>query len=260
METILFELKEGLLIALRAIRSNKVRSILTMLGIVIGITSVVLMTTAIKGINNSFEKGISSLGTDVLYISKWAWFNNTEWWKIRNRKNITMEDYEKFKEFAKEPIAVAPVVNSRKSVKYNDRTVDNVFLTGSNADYVKTTNFTFDLGRFYSENEGKASRNVAVLGSEIAKNLFPRGDALDKEIKIGNENFKVVGVLTEQGSFILGPFNPDNQVYIPIGCVFKYFMSRRSNSDYNKCARIKPCNRCSDQRRSERRNEEGKGT
>jgi len=230
METILFELKEGLLIALRAIRSNKVRSILTMLGIVIGITSVVLMTTAIKGINNSFEKGISSLGTDVLYISKWAWFNNTEWWKIRNRKNITMEDYQKFKELAKEPIAVAPVVNSRKSVKYNDRTVDNVFLTGSNADYVKTTNFTFDLGRFYSENEGKASRNVVVLGSEISKNLFPRGDALDKEIKIGNENFKVVGVLTEQGSFILGPFNPDNQVYIPIGCVFKYFMSRRSNS------------------------------
>lgn len=230
MDTILFELKEGMLIALRAIRSNKIRSILTMLGIVIGITSVVLMTTAIKGINNSFEKGISALGSDVLYVSKWAWFNNTEWWKIRNRDNITMEDYEKFKELAKTPLAVAPVVNSNKSVKYQDRTVDNVFLTGSNSDYVKTTNFTFDLGRFYSDIESKSSRNVAVLGSEVSKTLFPRGDALDKEIKIGNENFKVVGVLAEQGSFILGPFNPDNQVYVPIGCVFKYFMSRHSNS------------------------------
>ena len=230
MDIILFELKEGLFIALRAIRSNKVRSILTMLGIVIGITSVVLMTTAIKGINNSFQNGISALGSDVLYVGKWPWFGNTEWWKIRNRRNLTMEDYEKFKELAKLPIAVAPAVSSNKTIKYKDRTVDNVFLTGSNGDYVKTTNFTFALGRFFSDMESKSSRNVAVLGSEIAKNLFPRGDALDKEIKIGNENFKVVGVLTEQGSFLLGPFNPDNQVYVPIGCIFKYFMSRRSNS------------------------------
>ncbi|MGA8263179.1 MAG: ABC transporter permease, partial [Ignavibacteriaceae bacterium] len=83
MDIILFELKEGLFIALRAIRSNKVRSILTMLGIVIGITSVVLMTTAINGIDNSFKKGISALGSDVLYVGKWPWFGNTEWWKVR---------------------------------------------------------------------------------------------------------------------------------------------------------------------------------
>ena len=230
MNNFFFELKEGMLIALRAIRSNKIRSILTMLGIVIGITSVVLMTTAISGINNAFEKGISALGSDVLYVNKRPWFQNVDWWKIRNRKNITMEDFEKFKELAKLPQAVAPVVNSNRTVKYQDRRVDGVFLTGSTADYVKTTNFTFDQGRFFTETEGKASRNVVVIGSEIAKNLFPMGNALDKEIKIGNENFKVVGVLAEQGSFILGPFNPDNQVYLPIGSVFKYFMSRWSSS------------------------------
>ena len=88
MRNILFELKEGLLIALRAIRANKIRSALTMLGIFIGITVVVLMSTAIKGIDNSFQKGISALGTDVLYIDKWAWFTNQEWWKLRNRRNI----------------------------------------------------------------------------------------------------------------------------------------------------------------------------
>jgi putative ABC transport system permease protein len=226
MRYVLFEIKEGLLIAFRALKSNKVRTSLTMLGIFIGITVVVLMSTAIKGIDNSFQDGISALGSDVLYIDKWAWFSNEDWWKLRNRKNIDMEDYERFKELAQLPIAVAPVINSRQTVKYQDRRVEDVFLNGSSSDYVKTTNFTFDQGRFYSEVESNASRQVAVIGSEISKNLFPRGDALDKTIKIGGTNFKIVGVLAEQGSFILGPFNPDNQVFIPIGTIFKNFIAQ----------------------------------
>jgi len=226
MRYILFEFKEGLLIALRALRANKVRTSLTMLGIFIGITVVVLMSTAIKGIDNSFQDGISALGSDVLYVDKWAWFSNEDWWRLRNRRSIDMADYEKFKELARLPIAVAPVINSRQTVKVGERRVENVFLNGSNSDYVKTTNFTFDQGRFYNEVESNASRQVAVIGSEVATKLFPRGDALDKTIKIGGANFKIVGVLEEQGSIILGPFNPDNQVFIPIGTIFKNFVAR----------------------------------
>ncbi|QQS34563.1 MAG: ABC transporter permease [Ignavibacteriales bacterium] len=226
MRHIGFEIRESIMIALRAIRANKIRSALTMLGIVIGVTSVVVMTTAIKGIDNSFQNGISALGSDVLYIDKWAWFSNEEWWKLRNRRNIKMEDFERFKEMARLPLATAPVINSRQTIKFGDRRVESVFLNGSTADYVKTTNFTFDLGRFYSEIESKGSRYVAVIGSEISKNLFPRGDALDKTIKIGGVNFKVVGVLAEQGSFILGSFNPDNQVFVPIGTIFKNFLGQ----------------------------------
>ncbi|WP_304040986.1 ABC transporter permease [Ignavibacterium album] len=218
------------MIALRAIASNKIRAMLTMLGIFIGVTVVVTMSTAIKGIDNSFQQGISSLGSDVLYIDKWAWFSNVEWWKMRNRKNITMEEFEKFKNLAKLPVAVAPVINSVQTVKYQERRVENVFINGSNADYVKTTNFTFAEGRFYSEIESNSSRQVAVIGSEIAKKLFPNLSALDKTIKIGGENFRVVGVLAEQGSFILGPWNPDNQVYVPIGTIFKNFASNRWRS------------------------------
>ena len=226
MSPIFFELREGLAIAWRAIRANKIRAALTMLGIFIGITAVVLMSTAIKGIDNSIQNGVSALGSDVLYIDKWAWFSNNDWWTMRNRRNIDMEDFHRFKELAKLPLAVAPVTNSVQTIKYGDRKVETVFLNGSNADYVKTTNFDFDLGRFYSEVESDGARNVAVLGSEISNKLFPRGDALDKTIKIGPVNFKVVGVLTEQGSTLLGAFNPDNQVFIPIGTIFKNFKSR----------------------------------
>ncbi|HMU41691.1 MAG TPA: ABC transporter permease [Ignavibacteriaceae bacterium] len=230
MSNFLFELKEGLLIALRAIRSNKVRAILTMLGIFIGITVVVLMSTAIKGIDNSFQNGISALGSDVLYIDKWAWFGNVDWWKLRNRKNLDMDDFNKFKEMANLPLAVAPVLNTQQTIKFGDRRVESANCNGSNADYVMTTNFSFAQGRFYSDIESEGSRNVAVIGSEIAKTLFPLGDALDKTIKVGPQNFKVVGVLTEQGSFILGPWNPDNQVFVPIGTIFKYFMNETFGS------------------------------
>lgn len=230
MNNFLYEIKEGMLIALRAIRANKVRAVLTMLGIVIGVTSVVLMSTAIKGIDNSFQKGMSALGSDVLYIDKWAWFSDVEWWKIRNRPPIKMEDYEKFKELAKLPAATAPVTVTRQTVKFSDKRIDNVFITGSNADYVKTTNFDFDLGRFYSEIEGNGGRQVAVIGSEVAKNLFENQSPLNKSIKIGGHTFTVIGVLKEQGSFILGSFNPDNQVYVPIGTIFKHWLSASFNT------------------------------
>ena len=230
MRNFLLELREGLFISLRALRANKIRAALTMLGIFIGITVVVLMSTAIKGIDNSFQKGISALGSDVLYIDKWAWFSNTDWWLMRNRKNIEMKEFNKFKQMAKLPLAVAPVMSSRQTIKFGEKRVESVFLNGSSSDYVKTTNFTFEHGRFYSEIESNSSRQVAVVGSEIAKNLFPRGNAMDKIIKIGGKNYKVVGVLDEQGSIILGPFNPDNQVFVPIGTIFKNFRARRHGS------------------------------
>lgn len=230
MKNFLFELKEGLMISFRAIRANKARSVLTTLGIVIGVTSVILMSTAIKGIDIAFEKGISSLGSDVLYIDKWAWFSNEEWWKIRNRKNLTMEDYNRFKSMAKMPIAVAPSVWSNRIIKYNDVTLENVFIVGTTSEYVNTTNFNFESGRFFSDIESNSSRYVVVLGSDIAKELFPIGNALDNYVRIGGFNFKVVGVLSEVGSIILGNFNPDKQVFLPIGVVFKHFQAQQHRS------------------------------
>lgn len=230
MKNFFYELKEGLMISFRAIRANKARSVLTTLGIVIGVTSVILMSTAIKGIDIAFEKGISSLGSDVLYIDKWAWFSNEEWWKIRNRKNLTMEHYQKFKDMAVTPAAVAPSVWSNRIIKYNELSLENVFIVGTTSEYVNTTNFNFETGRFFSDIESNSSRYVVVLGSDIAKEIFPLGDAVDKYIRIGGFNFKVVGVLTEIGSFILGNFNPDKQVFIPIGVVFKHFQGGRYRS------------------------------
>lgn len=226
MSPILFELKEGLAISLRAIRANKARAILTTLGIVIGITSVVLMSTAIKGIDNAFQTGVSSLGSDNLYIDKWEWFNNDiPWWELRNRKNLRLDDYEKYRELAQLPAAIAPTVWSNQTVKYKDRTVELIMVQGTNHDYINTTNLTFNEGRFFNEYESNGGRQVVVIGFEIAKNLFPRGNALGEDVKIRGHKFKVVGILSEQGSWVMGQFNPDKQIFMPIQNVFKYFQN-----------------------------------
>jgi len=230
VNTFFYELKEGLVIAFTAVKANKVRTLLTTLGIVIGVTSVVLMSTAIKGIDGAFQRGISSLGSDVIHIDKWEWFSNVDWWKIRKRPNITMEDYEKYKKLARLPVAVAPTIWSNETIKKDELSMENVFVSGSTAEYLATTNFTFQSGRFYTDVEGKASRYVAVLGSEIEKNLFPQGNSLGNTVKIGGLDFKVVGVLNEQGSFILGNFNPDKQVFVPIGVLFKHFVNSNFRS------------------------------
>ena len=231
MNNFLFELKEGLLISLRAIRANKVRAILTTLGIVIGIASVVLMSTAIKGIDNAFQKGVASLGSDNLYIDKWEWFNNDiPWWEMRNRRNLSLDEYNKYKDLAKLPTATAPTVWSNQTIKYRERSVEFIILQGTNEEYIKTTNLSFSEGRFFNEIESNGGREVVVLGSEVAKKLFPRGGALDQTVKIKGHKFKVVGVLLEQGSWVMGNFNPDNQAFLPIQNVFKYFQSENLRS------------------------------
>ncbi|MCX6149768.1 MAG: ABC transporter permease [Ignavibacteriales bacterium] len=230
MKNFIYELKEGLIISLRALRANKIRAALTTLGIFIGVTSVVLMSTAIKGIDGAFERGISSMGSDNLYIDKWAWFSDNEWWKIRNRKNLTMAEYEKFKEMAKLPVAVAPTLWSIQNLKNGAQKSNGVVVNGSTSEYLATTNFTFNEGRFFNDLESKGSRNVAVLGSDVAKNLFQNTNAVDRTIKVGSVNYRVVGVLAEQGSFIMGAWNPDKQVFVPIGTLFKYFMSENFRS------------------------------
>ena len=133
MSKYIFELKEGLLIAVKALRANKTRAMLTTLGIVIGICSVALMATVINGIDIAFEKGISSLGSDNLYIDKWSWFSNEEFWKMRNRKNLKLSDYEKYKDLAQLPIAIAPTLWNIKKVQFEDNYIEGALVTGTTA-------------------------------------------------------------------------------------------------------------------------------
>jgi len=229
MKFVFDEFKEGMAIAFAAIRANKMRSVLTTLGIVIGIVSVTLMGTAIEGLNRAFNKSIAALGSDVLYIQKWPWGDRgDDWWLIKNRKDVRIKqakDIEKYSEFAK---AVNPATGTMRNVRYGQKLVEGVIVVGTGADLLETSGATVAFGRFFTRIEAEGGRPVCSIGSEVAANLFPNENPIGKIIKIGGYAYHVLGVFDKQGSF-LGLQSLDNRVYIPINRFFREFMSRRSD-------------------------------
>jgi len=226
MRYALGEFREGLLIAFNAIRANKMRSVLTALGIIIGIVSVTLMGTAIEGLNRAFNKSIAAIGADVLYVQKWPWGGNEEWWKIRNRRDIRMQQAKVLQKQAELARAVSPAAGTRRQAKYGRTVLENVVIVGTNDEFPTTMGVNLAFGRFFTESESDGGRPVCTIGSEVAANLFPNESPLGKTIKLGNGNYRIVGVLDKQGS-ILGMESLDNRAYIPINRFFKDYGNRR---------------------------------
>lgn len=222
----LLDLKEGLLIAFGAIRANKMRSILTALGIFIGILSVTLMGTAIEGLDRAFNKSISAIGADVLYVQKWPWGGGQDWWTIRNRKDIRIEHSRAIERSAELVSGVSPIIGTARNVKYGRKLMENAIIVGTDEEFTTTSNVNVTLGRFLTALEVSGGRPICVLGSEIAEGLFPAETPLGKTVKVGGYPYKVVGVLEKQGSF-LGLQSLDNRVYVPINRFFKEFRSFR---------------------------------
>ncbi len=229
MKNFFVELKEGVLISLRAIRVNKMRSVLTTLGIIIGIVAVTTMSTAIVGLREAFISSISTFGSDVLYIDKFEWFGGEDWRFYRNRKDITYEQYESLKEIYTGYEAIAP--NKRtfgRTIKYQERSVEATLIYGTTEDYLITGNAIPADGRFFNELEVQASRRVCVVGQDIAEGLFPNENAVGKDIKINGLPLKIVGVLEKQGSGFLGSFSLDGQIIMPLK-VFERIFGDRGN-------------------------------
>jgi putative ABC transport system permease protein len=211
------ELKEGLGISWGAIRANKMRSVLTTLGIVIGIVTVTLMGTAIEGLNSSFMQSISFIGADVLYVQRFDWTSHSheDWMRMQKRRIITLAQATALEKQLGLAQAVAPVAETEQRVQYKKRRSDNVNIIGSTDQFFSTCGLTLGQGRFLAGPEIDGGRPVCVIGSTVATNLFPHESALGNKITVGQRNFEVVGVLDKQGSFLDGG-SIDNQVIIPL--------------------------------------------
>jgi putative ABC transport system permease protein len=213
----LTELVEGLRISWGAIRANKLRSILTTLGIVIGIVTVTLMGTAIEGLNNSFTKAISSVGADVLYVQRFSWFIDSweEWIKSEKRREITLTQVRALTKQMKLAQAIAPSVETRQPVKYKNRHSNGVKVIGTTEDFHLTKGVPIVEGRFLLPSEVDGGRPVCVIGFDVATNLFVLESPIGKKLRIGPNAVEVVGVFEKQGDFF-GEFSVDNAVVIPI--------------------------------------------
>ncbi len=197
------ELREGLAISWSAIRANKLRSVLTTLGIVIGIVTVTLMGTAIEGINRSFLNNISSIGADVLYVERVNWFVQTrqEWFDDMKRPAVSPDDVDAIQREMTMAEAVAPVAEEQASVKYKRHGSSSAPVIGTTEQFETTGGLTLSDGRFLTAAECDGGRPVCVIGSVLATNLFQREPPIGQKIFVSGDPFQVVGVLDKVGGF-----------------------------------------------------------
>ena len=215
---------ENFKISLSSVVANKTRSVLTALGIIIGVLSVTIMGTLISGLDKSFESSMSWLGKDILHISRYEWFGDMEWWEVTNRPRMLPDYVEKIRERSKYALAVAPVMQRGASLAYEEKeTRTNIF--GTNEEYMETISTNIALGRFFTRNEDRSGSRVTVIGDGLKEAFFGEQDPIGQYIKIDNVKFRVIGVLEKQGKF-LGLFSVDKQAVLPFGA-YKRIFSRR---------------------------------
>jgi putative ABC transport system permease protein len=227
MSRLLLEITESFRIAFAQIRANKLRSALTALGVIIGIVAVSLMGTAIKGIDAGVDRSLSGFGDDLLYVTKWPWSDRQEWWRYRNRKPIKVEYAQRINEWIAEHPGGAikraiPAAERMSSVVRGEYRVNMIYTLGTTEDYARVIRSDMTAGRFFSDLEAEAGRNVCVIGYDIADALFPNEEAVGRTIRIRGQNLEVVGVAARQGSF-LGLWSWDSMVVLPLNTFRRYF-------------------------------------
>jgi len=224
-------LKEIFAMAFDSLKTHKLRSFLTLLGIMIGVMTVIGMVSIIQGLNKSFLSELEAAGSDLIIIQKYEAVQMGEMSEeMRKRKDLTWEDAKAIEQGAPLVHAVAANINSNIfdeiPVKYRNISSDNTLILGSNEKFQVVYNIYLPKeGRFLTESEITHSSRAAMLGFETAETLFPHTSAVGKEIRIGPEKFTVVGVLNKRGQ-MFGQ-SRDNFAAIPITTFMKYF-------DYDK--------------------------
>ena len=213
---------EGIIIALRSLVANKLRSILTLIGVIIGVMTVIAVVSIISGMNRYVEAEISSMGSTTFLIRKFGIITSQEeWLEQRKRKNLTLEDMEVIEENCPDCWKVGAEAFTWRKVKYKNKHLSDITVVGSTANIIEIANHDIYDGRTFSEFEVEHNRRVCFVGWEIKDNLFPNEDPMGKDIKIGNHYFRIIGVAKKKGPF-LGD-NQDDFVLIPITTFEKLF-------------------------------------
>ena len=221
------KLRESFWMAIDSIRKNKLRSSLTLLGISIGVFSVIGVMTAIRTLESSVESGLNVFATNTFVIQKYPGISfGNDRRKHRNRKNIDYTQYEKLKNRAQLPVLVSVSEQSSiRNVKYRDRTVkNNVGLIGGDEGTIRCYNTYIADGRNFINEDIHHIRNVCILGMDVVDRLFPFEDPLGKGIQIEGLDYMVIGLTERQGE-LFGE-SKDNFIAIPITTYLKRFSER----------------------------------
>jgi putative ABC transport system permease protein len=211
---------DNLRLALGTLAANPLRSLLTLLGVVIGVTTVVTMMALVEGLRLRVTTDLSQLGANVFTVSKWpGGFNvgRMDWRRFQRRPKLTLLDMEAIREACPSVSATSAQVwlSANKVLSDRAETQPNVVMIGATSDWIETSGRGIASGRFFSQSDVSEARPVTVLGLDVADKLFPGQDPLGQEIRVRGRIFRVVGTLQKRGK-ILGLFNADNVAVLPM--------------------------------------------
>jgi putative ABC transport system permease protein len=213
--------------ALDSIRAHKLRSFLTLLGIIIGVTTVVGVAAVISGLNAYVKEKVIRLAPDVYVITKFGIIRSRDaFLEALKRPDFTPHDVQVLETTLTRADALGADVTTNSAVKYHDRRLGNVPVHGSTANYAELLGKDLEAGRWFLDADDRASNAVVVIGWDVKDELFPRQDPISRTMTIGGVPFRVIGVVTQQGS-ALGQ-TEDNHVYVPLTTFRKTWGTRNS--------------------------------
>lgn len=215
-------------IALFAIRANKLRSVLTLLGVVVGVFSIIAVMTAVQVLQSSIENGLSGLGSNTFQIQRMPNFaNHQQWHEAMLRKKITIDQAQKFAQRFRlaQYIGIEAWTGGRVVQNGNLKTNPNIGVAAENVEGLYTNNWTMSEGRPFNQGDIETTQKVVILGSEVAKKVFPNGGAVGSDVRVGSFRYRVIGLFEPVGSALGG--NNDNFVVIPLTTFLEQYGKER---------------------------------
>jgi len=216
-------LSESFSFAMNALRNNKLRTLLSLLGVTIGIFSIIAVLAAVDSLDQKIKKELSSLDKNTIYLFKGS-FGPSEVprWKREQFPDVTYTEYEYLKTSLPDAQELAfQIFLSWETVKYEEKSVSNVNVVPVSYEFIDIQGLEFTDGRFYNESESNSGAAVTVIGHELANSLFENIDPIGKEIRLYGQRFTVIGVLKKQGAGMFG--DDDTSAFIPVNFIRRMY-------------------------------------
>lgn len=225
-------LTESFGFAMNALRNNKLRTLLSLLGVTIGIFSIIAVLAAVDSLDKKIKADISGLDNKSIFFFKYCFGpSDIPDWKIDQFPNVTFEEYN----FIKNNVngvetACFQFFTKRENIKFEDKIASSVSIKPCTYDFINIEKLQFNEGRFFNEQESNSGKNIVIIGNEIAEVLFENTSPINKEIRLYGQKFTVIGVLKKVGERMINfGSNPDNTVYVPINKVRSMFGDNNDN-------------------------------
>jgi len=196
------DLFEGGRIALGSLRAHRLRTILTTVGIGVGVCTLLAIVTIIQGLDRSFEDQMKIVGANTIQVSKTPWVMNGDWWRYRNRANLDPRLADVIKTQAKHVAAAAPMATSQGEVSYQGSPMSSVPIIGTTSDFPQASGWVVESGRFLTDADNEARARVVLLGKDVADQLFGKAEAVGSRVLIKGLSYKVIGVFERKGSLL----------------------------------------------------------